>query len=252
MPLRKRLKKFSQRLLSSTVTSNLFGTILFLYAKLIGFSTSCQQYKTDELYKTWDKDKAIILISWHGRALMPVYFWNKKYPMSALVSPHRDGRIIARLLRCFGIHTIDGSSNENANGAALALMRELQHNKSISIIPDGPKGPNMHLSRSALYFAQKTGKPIIGITYSIKGSKIAQKSWDRMMLPKPFSQGIIAATDAFYIPSDADADTLEKYRKQIEQELVQLTWDLDEEMQIPRIEPGSVAKQRYQKEKKAN
>lgn len=250
MPLRKRLKKFSQRLLSSAAASNLFGTILFLYAKFVGYTTGWQQYKIEELYQTWDKDNAIVLISWHGRALMPAYFWNKKHPMSALVSPHRDGRIIARLLRCFGIHTIDGSSNENANGAALALMRELQHGNSITIIPDGPKGPNMHLSRSALYFAQKTGKPIIGITYSIKGSKIAQKSWDKMMLPKPFSEGIIAATEAFYIPEDADADSLEKYRQQIEQALIQLTWDLDEEMQISRIEPGSVAKQRYIKEKK--
>lgn len=50
--------------------------------------------------------------------------------------------------------TIGGSSTENGKNAALELMRSLQKGEAIAIIPDGPKGPSMTLSRSAVYFAQ--------------------------------------------------------------------------------------------------
>ena len=126
-------------------------------------------------------------------------------------------------------------------------MRELQRNRSITIIPDGPKGPNMHLSNSALYFAQKSGKPIIGITYSIKKSKIINQSWDKMLVPAPFSEGIITATEPFYIPNNIDEKEFENYRTQIEQCLTQLTWQIDKELGLPKVEKGTTIRpKKYQ------
>ena len=54
---------------------------------------------------------------------------------------------------------------------------------------NGPKGPNMKLSPSALFYAQKTGLPIVGLTYSIKNAKLITRSWDSMLVPAPFSNG---------------------------------------------------------------
>lgn len=86
--------------------------------------------------------------------MMLPYFWNRSHPLNALVSLHHDGRMIAGLLEKFGMGTIGGSSTENGKNAALELMRSLQKGEAIAIIPDGPKGPSMTLSRSAVYFAQ--------------------------------------------------------------------------------------------------
>ena len=241
-PLRKKIKHFLKDTENSAFITSILGGIIYCYAKLVGWTTRWQIRQIDELYRTWAQNKAIILIIWHGRTLMPCHFWynKKKFPMSALVSPHRDGRLIASVLKRFGIRTIDGSSNENANGAALALMRELQNNHAITIIPDGPKGPNMKLRSSVLYFAQKSGKPIIGMTYSIKGSKLFSKSWDRMLLPPLFSQGIVAATEPFYISENLTAEELEQKRLEIENSLTQLTWKLDAELGLPKVEQGIV------------
>ena len=147
--------------------------------------------------------------------------------MQALVSPHRDGRIIAGLLQRFGIGTIGGSSNENASGGALGLMHTIKREASIAIIPDGPRGPRMHMNKSPIYFAQKTGKPIVCGAYSIKNSKIIEKSWDKMMVPFPFSEGVCLISDPLFIPADASEEELEKYRIQLEDILNQTTFECD-------------------------
>ena len=247
--MRKYLKRLLKKAESSAIIVRLLGFLIYIYAQLIGITTRWQKRGIDNIYKIWSQEKAFVLIIWHGRALMPCYFWHhkKQFPMSALVSPHRDGRLLAAVLRCFGIHVIDGSSNENACGAALSLMRELQKNHSITIIPDGPKGPNMKLSDSALYYALKTGKPIIGMTYSVKNSKLVTKSWDKMMLPPLFSKGIVAATKAFYLPKDLSKEQLHQYKVAIETALTELTWNIDKELGIPKIEQGTKAKEKKYK-----
>lgn len=248
-PLHKRIKKQLKRIESSPLVIGLAGILIYCYSILVGITTKWQKRGIEETYKIWEKDKNIILIIWHGRSLLPCYFWKnkKKFPMSALVSPHRDGRLIAAVLKLFGIKIIDGSSNEKANSAALSLMRELQNNHSITIIPDGPKGPNMKLSHSALYFAQKSGKPIIGMTYSIKGSKLVNRSWDKMMLPPLFSQGIASTTEPFYIPSNLTEEEFEQYRLKIERTMRELTWKIDKELGIPKVEAGITAKEKKYK-----
>lgn len=242
-PLRKRIKKFLKKIETSAPVTGLLGFLIYVYACLVGLTTKWQIRGIAEIYKVWRQHHAIILIIWHGRTLLPCYFWKnkKQFPMSALVSPHRDGRLIAAVLRRFGIKVIDGSSNENANSAALSLMRELQDNRAITIIPDGPKGPNMKLGLSALYFAQKSGKPIVGLTYSVKGAALAD-SWDKMMLPPLFSKGIAAATEPFFVPDDLSESELEQQRLKIEQALTELTWQIDAELGLPKVAQGTSAR----------
>ena len=146
------------------------------------------------------------------------------------------------ILAKFGIGNVNGSTDKKSTEAAIELMRNLQQGNSIAIIPDGPRGPSMKLGMSPLFYAQKSGKPIMGITYSIAGAKIINKSWDKMLVPLPFHKGMYAITEPVFIPADASAEELEKYRLQIETTLNELTWRLDKEMGLPFIEQGSVAK----------
>ncbi len=242
-PLRKRIKKFLKKLETSAPITGLIGFLIYAYACLVGLTTKWQIRGLTEVYKAWRQHRAIILIIWHGRSLLPCYFWKnkKQFPMSALVSPHRDGRLIAAVLRHFGIKVIDGSTNEHARSAALSLMRELQDNNAITISPDGPKGPNMQLGHSALYFAQKSGKPIVGMTYSVKGAKFAN-SWDKMLLPPLFSRGIAAATEPFLVADNLSEEQLEQQRLKIEQALNELTWQIDAELGLPKVEQGTSAR----------
>ena len=236
------MKDWLKNLLKSEKGEAIIGNLAYLYLKFVGLTTRWQVSGVKEAYEMLDKHGSMIVIGWHGRTLEMPYFWNKSRPLNALVSPHRDGRLIVNILKKFGIGNISGSTNKNSTEAALELRRNLQQNNSIAIIPDGPRGPGMKLTMSPLFYAQKSGKPIIGITYSIAGAKIIEKSWDRMLVPLPFRRAMYSITEPFFIPAEATAEELEKYRLQIETTLNELTWKLDREMGIPYIPQGTVAK----------
>lgn len=238
--------KLLKKITKSAVVTNLISSLLYLYIKFIWKTSKWEVSGLDKLLKTWEQSGNFILVGWHGRALlMPLMFKkNLHAPMSALVSLHQDGRLIAGILEKFGIKTIGGSSNNNAKGAAVNIMHTLNQNTSITIIPDGPRGPRMRMTMSPIYFAQKTGKPIFGMIYSVKKAKIIEKAWDKMMIPAPFNQGIFLISEPFYVPADASEAELEQYRLKFEQIMNQLNHDADQKMGIPQIEPGSHAKQK--------
>lgn len=219
------------------------GCFAYCYLKFVGLTTRWQSVTgVKETYEAIKENGSIIVVGWHGRTLMMPYFWNKSSKLNALVSPHRDGRMIMYILEKFGIGHISGSSDKNAKGAALGLMQNLKNGNSIAIIPDGPRGPSMELTMSPIFYAQKSGKPILGITYSISGSIVVTKSWDNMLIPLPFHKGMYAITEPFFVPPDASPEQLEEYRQKMENILNDLTWKLDKQMGLPYIEKGKTPK----------
>ena len=229
--------------INSPLGTKLVGGFAFYYLKFVGLTTRWVSVTgVTEVYELLEKHGSMIVVGWHGRTLEMPYFWNKSRTLNALVSPHRDGKLIVHILEKFGIGHISGSSDKNSTEAAIELMRNLQQGNSIAIIPDGPRGPSMKLTMSPIFYAQKSGKPIVGITYSIAGSKVIKKSWDSMLVPFPFHKGMYAITKPVFIPKDANTDELEAYRQQIEDSLNQLTWDLDKKMGLPYIAQGTTAK----------
>ncbi len=238
------LKKAFKKILKSGIVTGIIGTLVYYYTRFVGKTTRWNIKGIEKFYQYWQKEGSIILIGWHGRAMLYPYFWNKERPLNALVSLHQDGRLIAGFLEKCGFGTIGGSSNGNAVGSARDLLESLQKGTAICIIPDGPKGPSMKLGKSPVYFAQKSGKPIFGITCSIKGSKIVRRAWDQMMIPIPFSEGICELVGPYYAPSDANEEELEEIRLRIETELNAACFAADKAMGIEKVVPGTTARQK--------
>ena len=237
----KRLSKF---ILKSRPVIFLISCLIYLYARFTGITTKWKVNGVDEIYRFWEKNESIILVGWHGRALMLPLFWRAKHPLSALVSSHQDGRMIATMLRIFGMKIINGSTNENASAAAFGLRRALADETSIAITPDGPRGPRMIMSMSPIYFAQKTGKPIFAMTYSTQNCKIIEKAWDKMMVPLPFSKGIFTISGPFYVPSGLNNDELEQQRLRIEKILNDITIAADKELGLTPVMPDPNSRRR--------
>lgn len=228
-----------KQIIQTPAAEKIIAGIAFYYLKFVGLTTRWQSVTgVKETYEAIKENGSIIVIGWHGRTLIMPYFWNKTSKLNALVSPHRDGRMIMHILKKFGIGHISGSSDKKAKEAALELMQNLKNGNSIAIIPDGPRGPSMELSMSPIFYAQKSGKPILGITYSIAGSMIVDKSWDNMLIPFPFHKGMYAITEPIFIPHDASPEQLEEYRRQVENKLNELTWKMDKQMGLPYIPKG--------------
>lgn len=244
----KGIKKFTRRILKSRPASVITGFLVYLYTLLVGCTTRWQKDALKDFYKIWDKEGSIIIVIWHGRATMIPFFWNKKHPLNALVSMHNDGMLMARLLKHYGLGIIGGSSTANARQAAVSLMKTIKNEgETIAIIPDGPIGPSMKMNMSPLYFAQKSGKPVIGITYSVRRAKIFTKSWDDMMFPFPFNRGIISFTKPCYVPKDASPEQLEELRLRLEREMHDINTAADRAMGRTPVMPGTLIKQKRHK-----
>ena len=240
-----KLKKLGQKIINLPLAAHLISWVAYWYVRFVAGTTRWDIRHLENFYDSLEKYGSVIYVTWHGRVAMAPYFWDKRKTLKALVSPHRDGQLIVGVLNRFGIGNIDGSSNEHAQSAAVTLMRELKNGTTIAIIPDGPRGPSMTMTNSPLYYAQKTGKPIVCVTYSIAGSYIVERSWDKMLVPLPFHKGICAVTEPFFIPPEADKSELEIYRQKLEDNLNNLTWQLDRELNMPFIQKGSLPRRKY-------
>lgn len=240
----KLLKKALKKLTKSKFVTGIVSSLLYLYIKFVWKTSKWQIRGLDKLLQTWEENGNFIFVGWHGRALMmPLLFKKNTHPeMRALVSLHQDGRIIAGILEKFGVRTIGGSSNNNAKGAAVNIMHALNNNASVTIIPDGPRGPRMRMTMSPVYFAQKTGKPLFGMVYSTKKAKIIERAWDKMMIPAPFNEGIYLISEPMFIPAKATDKQLEEYRLKFENIMNDLNRQADEAMGQPLILPGDHAK----------
>ena len=182
----------------------------------------------DDLVKNV-KDTNAIIVGWHSRTTMLPFFWSKyvKKKLSALVSPHQDGQIIANFLRWFKIKSVNGSTNENPRQSALEMMREVLNGSNLFISPDGPRGPRMRMKKSPIYFAQKSGKPIYCVCFTTNKALIFEKAWDRTMIILPFGKGIFCVSEPIYVPKDINDEEFEQYRKKLEDIAIKQLIDCD-------------------------
>jgi lysophospholipid acyltransferase (LPLAT)-like uncharacterized protein len=134
-------------------------------------------------------EKPVIFAFWHGDLLMQPYLYYKfrETPKAnVVISDHFDGKIIAKIMVYFKLGTIHGSSNRSAVRVLIQAIKSLKDGYDIGITPDGPKGPRHEVSDGIVAMAHKSGSLVV--VFSCVPSKCWRlKSWDRFIIPKPFS-----------------------------------------------------------------
>ena len=168
-----------------------------------------------------ERKEGMLACFWHGRLLaMPfAYEWPR---VKVLISRHRDGEFIARIIRYFGIGAVRGSHRKAGVSSVREILAELKQGTTIAITPDGPKGPRYRIKQGIIEMARITQRPIVPVTYSASRKKVFA-SWDRFVLPYPFSKVLFLWGDPVYVARDVNGDTIEALRQQVESALVSLT-----------------------------
>ena len=168
-----------------------------------------------------------ILTFWHSRILLISYLF-KGYAALALVSQSKDGEIMAQILEQQGYEAIRGSTSKGGIRALAEMIRAMRtRNKPAAIVPDGPRGPRFVVQPGVITLAQKTGYPIVPVTYSAKKMKIFS-SWDRFILPYPFTRCRVIYGEPVTVPADIDKKEEEIWRQRLEQELCRITDSADQ------------------------
>jgi lysophospholipid acyltransferase (LPLAT)-like uncharacterized protein len=155
---------------------------------------------------------------WHGRMMMIPIAWRRMAPMHMLISPHRDGRIIADAVAYFGIQSVAGSSRRGGTSALRALVKLLAAGDCVAITPDGPSGPAMIASSGIVNVARLARVPIQPIVFATSRRWIYD-SWDRMHVALPFGRGIILWGEPIEIDHDLDEAGVERARLLVEERM---------------------------------
>jgi lysophospholipid acyltransferase (LPLAT)-like uncharacterized protein len=170
--------------------------------------------------------RRFIFAVWHSRILLFPYLY-KGWKGTVLVSASRDGEYIARVCRRRGLTTIRGSTTRGGRRALAFQIRAMRSEPRPGlIVPDGPQGPRFRVQPGIIMLAKKTGYPIIPITYSARRLKVFA-SWDRFILPYPFTRCRAVYGRPVSVPADADRAEFEKRRAMLENELRGITFSAD-------------------------
>jgi lysophospholipid acyltransferase (LPLAT)-like uncharacterized protein len=165
--------------------------------------------------------------------------------MHMLISMHRDGEIIARAIGYFGIGTVRGSaakpgSNKDKGGAAAlrGMLKALKGQDYVGITPDGPRGPRMRASEGIVTVARVSGAAVLPCSFSCR-NRVVLNSWDRFVIPLPFTRGVIIWGDPITVARDAGAAEIEAVRLKIEEGLTAITDAADAAMDVAPVAPDA-------------
>ena len=180
-----------------------------------------------------NEDRAKLFAFWHGRQLMmpQLQSWLQRgrspRAVYTMISAHRDGRLVARAVKYLKVDSVYGSSTRGGVGAAQRLIEEIQRGMHGAITPDGPRGPAQKVKAGVVKIAQKTGAPIIPVAWSAR-RRWEFKSWDRMILPKPFARGILAVGDPILVPAGLSPEDCRRCLQEVEEGINRVTRICDE------------------------
>lgn len=187
-----------------------------------------------------------LYLFWHEYILLPLYF-RGNCNLSMLISKHQDAEILSRTARLMGFDTIRGSTGRGGTTALREMLRKSAE-MNLTMVPDGPRGPRRVLAPGAIFVASKLGLPIVPLGLGCDTPWRA-KSWDRFVVPRPFSRARAVVGPELVLPPDLDRDGIEHYRRHVETLLNRLTLEAEAwaEAGTPKVDeqpvsrrPGSV------------
>jgi lysophospholipid acyltransferase (LPLAT)-like uncharacterized protein len=207
----------------------LIGFILNMVIRFIGFTSKIVSEKGKENLKPFEKNQApVIFAMWHNRPFYLMYYHvntlrNKlQIPQVVLVSESRDGQFIANNLKMWGVKSVRGSSTRGAKKALKEMFGFLRKKVSVVVTPDGPLGPAYEFKLGVLGLSQLSSAPIVPITW-YADKYWALGTWDKFMIPKPFSRIAVQIGEPIYIDKKIkDEALLEEKRLEVQKKMMDL------------------------------
>jgi lysophospholipid acyltransferase (LPLAT)-like uncharacterized protein len=206
-----------------SVHINWLSPVKKLFAKLITISlkiwSRTLRIEVDEnslqLVKTHRHGPKICAL-WHNRLFIAAHLFQKYFQgikMYGLISPSRDGAWLSEVYRNMGIHAIRGSTQRGGRSAFIEMIDAIREGHTVTITPDGPRGPRYFLKPGITTLAKETCVPIL-----VAGIQMHNawrfNSWDQFYLPKPFSR--ISITCRVILPENYAELNDEQLQKSIQ------------------------------------
>ncbi|MBN03876.1 lysophospholipid acyltransferase family protein [Ponticaulis sp.] len=210
-------------ILRSGPVQSTLAFLIWAYMALIGRTNRWHVEGLEKVEPLWDGDQGLIAASWHSRILLLPVGWTRYMrhragsdgKLAIMISMSRDGEFVARAAEKLGLKVIRGSrgnkKKQDKDKGGAAAIREtgelLKEGGAVCITIDGPRGPRQRASLGAALLAQRRGAKIV--TYALAASPAKRlNSWDRFVIPFPFTKGAIVIGDIIEAPRGVPAEDI--------------------------------------------
>lgn len=212
----------------------LFPRAGLLLVKLISRTYRYQLVDTHNEQQALDAHNSVVLASWHQRFFPGITFFATRNPIAIIISQSRDGEMIAQVADTLGWRSVRGSSSKGGVRALKEIRTLTRQGFHIAHIVDGPQGPFGVIKPGLITIAQFADSPIVPVIISAERRWVVN-SWDRFMIPKPFSRIFIRFAPPISVPRRLDTDAFEALRQKIEEQIKELYVHTDNWWRSPEI-----------------
>jgi len=148
---------------------------------------------------------AEIFAFWH-QCVLPCTIYFRRTGATILISRSFDGELITRILGLFGFHAVRGSSSRAGREGLAGLKQVIESGHPAIFTADGPRGPIYQTKMGPIKLAQLTGARI-GAFHLEPKHALQVNSWDRFLVPWPFTRIVVSWSRWTHVPADlADGD----------------------------------------------
>jgi len=205
---------FSQR--CSLFFIHWLGALVFqLIGMTLRFTVSCEQSDIPDPAAL--PNPATIAPFWH-RCGMPATYFFRNRGISVMTSRSFDGEFISLILESFGFKAVRGSSSRGGVRALLGMHTVIEAQGVAAFTIDGPRGPIYVAKPGPVLLARNTGATIQCFHIAVRNAWILS-SWDRSIIPKPFSRAHIRWSAPISVPRETASDDLQRYHAQMQEAL---------------------------------
>ena len=176
--------------------------------RLIGptmrFSVSCEENSPVSL-----EQRPFVYSFWHQCTFAATYLW-RDLDIRVMSSTSFDGEFTARMIRRFGFVPIRGSSSRGAVRGLLGMRKQIEAGYTVAFTIDGPRGPRFITKPGPVLLARSSRVPMAVFHIAIDRAWVLN-TWDRLLVPKPFSRALIRVGSLIPVPEDMPSAELERY-----------------------------------------
>jgi lysophospholipid acyltransferase (LPLAT)-like uncharacterized protein len=178
-------------------------------------------FREEELFAHLHRGGKGIIAVWHQRIFLVISYAQrfKDFTPVAMISKSRDGDLIADVARRLNFRPVRGSSSRGGREALAEMVAQLSTHPLAVHAVDGPQGPRGLVKAGIIRMAQLSGAPIIPVYISVNRAWVL-RSWDRFLLPKPFSTVWVRWDEPIPVPAMLDNDAFDAIRMQIEKRML--------------------------------
>jgi lysophospholipid acyltransferase (LPLAT)-like uncharacterized protein len=193
------------------IVPRIVWSLLWVFGRTWRFEVIAEEGVTPVLFG--EKPGPEIYCFWH-QCVLPCTVYFRKSNAVILISRSFDGELITRILKLFGFDAVRGSSSRGAREGLLGLKHVIETGRTAIFTADGPLGPIYQTKMGPIKLAQTTGAPIGAFHLQPERAWVIN-SWDRFLVPKPFTRIIVSWAQWTHVPTDFPAEQFETRRQQL-------------------------------------